>query len=199
MALRELKPARRDIAAKLKYTDYREDLRTDFNGCCGYCDDSDAYTDSICFHIDHFAPKSQFAELETSYANLIYACRFCNMRKSYHWIGLDSTVPNDGSRGFVDPCDDQYDDHLERTAEGAIVSKTVLGRYMVNRLNLHLIRHQVLWNSRRARKLREEIDPLIERFKQAELPKSEAYIALLERYIDLTREIERYEGLALGR
>ena len=198
MALRELKPARREIVAKPKYTDYREDLRADFNGRCGYCDDSDAYTDSICFHIDHFAPKTQFAELVTSYANLIYACRFCNMRKSYHWIGLDPNVPNDGSRGFVDPCDDQYDDHLERTPEGAIVSKTVLGLYMVNRLNLHLIRHQVLWNSRRARKIREEIDPLIERFKQAGLPKSDAYVALLERYIDLTKEIERYEGLALG-
>lgn len=197
MVLRDAIPLRSDVAVQVKYADYRADLRGDFNGRCGYCDDSDAYCDPICFHIDHFAPKSRFAELETTYINLVYACRFCNMRKSNHWVGDDPATPNDGTRGFVDPCDEQYDDHLERSVDGAIVAKTPLGRYMTRRLCLHLVRHQVLWNSRRARKLREQIDPLIDRYQEADLPKSATYTALLERYRDLTREIERYEGLAL--
>lgn len=196
--LRDAIPQRREVPAQAKYADYREDLRTDFNGRCGYCDDSDAYCDPICFHIDHFAPKSRFAALETAYGNLVYACRFCNMRKSNHWVGSDPTASNDGERGFVDPCEHSYDDHLERSAEGAIVSKTVLGQYMSRRLSLHLVRHQVLWNSRRARRLRDEIDPLIERYRQSGAPKSDTYTALLERYRDLTIEIERYEGLARG-
>jgi uncharacterized protein (TIGR02646 family) len=184
------------VPAQARYADYREDLRADFNGRCGYCDDSDAFCDPISFHIDHFAPKSRFVELETVYGNLVYACRFCNMRKSNHWIGTDPSVPNDGERGFVDPCDQNYDDHLERSPEGAILPRTALGQYMSRRLSLHLIRHQVLWNSRRARQLRDEIDPLIERYEQSGSPNSERYTALLKRYRDLTREIERYEGLA---
>ena len=196
MVLRDAIPQRRNIPARPKYGDYREDLKTDFNGRCGYCDDSDAFCDPSCFHIDHFAPKSRFAELETIYSNLVYACRFCNMRKSDHWIGTDSATPNDGVRGFVDPCVQQYDDHLERSSEGAIISKTRLGQYMSRRLCLHLVRHQVLWNSRRARRLRDEIDPLIERYEQSGLPNPTAYTLLLKRYRDLTQEIERYEGLA---
>lgn len=118
------------------------------------------------------------------------------MRKSNHWIGTDPTTPNDGERGFVDPCEQDYDEHLERTSEGAIISKTALGKYMSRRLCLHLVRHQVLWISRRARRLRDEIDPLIEQYRQSGLPNSAAYTDLLERYRDLTIEIEKYEGLA---
>ena len=196
--LRDAIPQRRDVPVQAKYNDYRDDLREDFNGRCGYCDDSDVNCDPICFHIDHFAPKSRFAELETAYQNLVYACRFCNMRKSNHWVGTDPATPNDGERGFIDPCGQDYDDHLERSPEGAIVSKTPLGRYISRRLSLHLVRHQVLWNSRRARRLRDEIDPLIARYQQSGSPKSASYTALLERYRDLTIEIENFEALACG-
>ena len=198
MALRETKPIRRDLDARPKYTDYRDDLRADFNGSCGYCDDSDEFVDRICFHIDHFAPKKKFPDLESVYSNLVYACRFCNIGKSDYWIGNDPSIPNDGSRGFIDPCDDQYDDHLERNSTGAIISKSKLGLYMMNRLNLQLIRHQALWNSRRARSLREEITQLIIRYNEANLLNFNTNVALLQRYINLTKEIERYEHLALG-
>lgn len=181
-----------------KYIDYRDDLRQDFNGRCGYCDDSDHYCDPICFHIDHFAPKSRFSKLENAYQNLVYACRYCNIRKSNHWVGTDPSKPNDGEHGFIDPCEHEYDEHLERSPEGAIVSKTPLGQYISRRLSLHLVRHQVLWNSRRARRLRDEIDPLIVRYQQSGSPKTVTYTALLERYRDLTIEIEKYEALARG-
>lgn len=196
MTLRDAIPVRSDVAEQAKYTRYRDDLRADFKGRCGYCDDSDANLDPICFHIDHFAPQKLFPDLATAYENLVYACRFCNMRKSYHWIGIDATVPNDGERGFVDPCDESYDEHLERSSEGAIIPKTELGNYMIERLGLYLLRHQTLWNARRLRQLREEIDPLIERCEASGLAKSANYIALLKRYRALTKEIDRYEGRA---
>lgn len=191
------KPARRHVQARARYTEYREDLRADFNGACGYCDDNDLRADRISFHIDHFAPQKRFPHLENTYSNLVYACRFCNMRKSDHWIGNDPTVHHDGTRGFVDPCSNEYDQHLERDSTGRIIGKSELGRYIVRRLNLNLLRHELLWKARRARTLRGEIRPLLDQLKASGHPKIELYTELLERFLELTDEIEAYELSAI--
>ena len=82
-------PKRSDVAPRNSYREYRAELRHDFFGSCGYCGDDDERVDRITFHIDHFAPKSVFPDLALSYGNLVYACRFCNVGKSNHWIGSD--------------------------------------------------------------------------------------------------------------
>jgi len=192
------KPVRSAPQTRTRYTQYRDDLRSDFNGSCGYCDDSDLRTDRICFHIDHFAPKKHFPELENSYTNLVYACRFCNMRKSDHWIGNDPMSPHDGLKGFIDPCTPEYDVHLERNPSGRIVGTSGLGHYIVRRLNLNLLRHELLWKARRASALRDEIGPLLDRHKAAGLPKNDVYTNLLERFRDLTEKIEAYELCAIN-
>ena len=161
-------PVRREVAAQLRYALYRDDLRQDFIQACGYCGDDDERADPSTFHIDHFAPKKQFPELELEYKNLVYACRFCNISKSDHWVGNDPTVPNNGAAGFVDPCSNDYDVHLGRDVGGRIVAKTALGGYVIRRLNLHLIRHELLWRARRARAVRDEIGSLIEEYKARE-------------------------------
>lgn len=194
----ERKPSRRQAEPREPYGAYRDELREDFNQSCGYCDDSDHRMDRICFHIDHFAPKKKFPALENTYSNLVYACRFCNIPKSNHWIGDDPAIHNDGEKGFVDPCSDAYVEHIGREATGKIVGKTPLGCYIVKRLNLGLLRHQLLWRARRARLLREEISPLIEEFKARGFPKGELYIALLEKFRELTIKIEEYEFGAQG-
>lgn len=186
-------PARSKVAAQTKYPLYRDDLRRDFLNACGYCGDDDERTDRIGFHIDHFAPKVRFPELELTYDNLVYACRFCNVSKSDHWIGDDSTVPNDGERGFVDPCSHDYEAHLERQPSGRIVGKTKLGEYIVRRLKLNLLRHELLWQARRARKLRNEVDSLIDELEAKGQENSPHYIALLTRFRSLTQSIEEYE------
>lgn len=196
MRVHNIKPARSAAPGRAHYRDYREELRQDFNGCCGYCDDSDLGIDPICFHIDHFAPKVRFPDLTCTYTNLVYACRFCNIHKSSKWTGADSNSHHDGSEGFVDPCSTDYDDHLERDEEGRIVGTTALGRYIVKQLNLGLLRHQALWKARRARALRDEIPPLIERFRASGLPKDDLYIHLLERFMELQERINRYEYAA---
>lgn len=193
MNVQSKKPTRSDVLPKKRYQDYRADLCTDFNNSCGYCDDSDLFTDKSCFHIDHFAPKKHFPALETDYSNLVYSCRFCNNKKRDRWIGNDPKVPNDGDSGFIDPCDPEYSEHLTRNNNGTISAKTTLGEYMVTHLNLSLLRHSVLWNARRSRNLRDQIKPLIDKYRDAGLPKSETYCSLLDRYYDLTEEIDKYE------
>lgn len=190
------KPTRRNVEYREPYQQYREELRQDFNNACGYCDDSDLRVDRICFHIDHFAPQKRFSHLKNTYKNLVYACRFCNIRKSYHWIGDNSDIHNDGTRGFVDPCSDEYDVHLGRDSSGRIIAKTELGQYIVDRLNLNLMRHQLLWNARRSRGLRDEVKLLIDRMEQLNLNSNVQYIQLLKSFFHLTTKIDEYELLA---
>lgn len=192
------KPVRRQIANREPYSQYRGDLRIDFNCACGYCDDSDIRTDRIGFHIDHFAPQKRFPQLKNTYTNLVYACRFCNMRKSNHWIGDDPATPHNGTAGFIDPCSNEYDEHLKREQSGRIVGNSELGRYIVRRLNLHLLRHELLWKARQARTLRDEIPPLLARHAAVGSPKNGVYIDLLERFVALTEKIEEYELSAIS-
>lgn len=196
MKIQTIKPKRSIVPARETYTAYRAELRADFNGCCGYCDDSDSGVDPICFHIDHFAPKVLFPDLTCKYSNLVYACRFCNIHKSSKWAGADAATHHDGSEGFIDPCSVDYDEHLERDDDGRIVGKTVLGRYIVKQLNLGLLRHQVLWKARRARALQDEIQPLVDRFRAAGLPREGLYVDLLERFMELQKKINQYEYAA---
>lgn len=185
-------PKRSVVEAQTRYTLYRDHLRRDFANACGYCGDEDIRLDRISFHIDHFAPRKIFPHLECDYNNLVYACRFCNISKSDHWVGDDETVHNDGARGFVDPCSEDYEAHFERQASGRIVPLTELGAYIVRRLRLDLLRHEFLWQARRARALRQEVSALIEVLR-ARADRSEKYIRLLERYVSLTDAIDDYE------
>ena len=198
MNIHESKPARSAVPLRKNYKDYREELRSDFNNSCGYCDDSDSGVDPICFHIDHFAPKSRFPNLTCTYTNLVYACRFCNTHKSNKWTGVDATTHHDGSVGFIDPCSGDYDAHLNRDASGRIVGTTDLGRFIVRELNLGLLRHQVLWKARRARALQDIIGPLIERMKASGYRRDDRYIELLERYFELQTRINSYYSIANG-
>jgi hypothetical protein len=191
-------PVRRKVAGQLRYSLYRDDLRQDFINACGYCGDNDERADRSTFHIDHFAPKKQFPNLELDYSNLVYACRFCNIGKSDHWIGADAKVPNNGSEGFVDPCSGDYQVHLGRCSGGQIVAKTPLGAYIIKRLHLNLIRHELLWRARRTRALRDEIAPLIEEYKARGRALPE-YTNLLERFYELTKSIDDYELRAVPR
>lgn len=190
-------PSRREVSPQPRYPLYRNDLRSDFLAACGYCGDTDERVDRSTFHIDHFAPKKRFRDLELIYANLVYACRFCNISKSDHWIGNDPAISNDGSRGFVDPCSQHYETHLGRDAQGRIVGKSPLGQYIISRLNLHLIRHELLWRARRARALCQEIQLLVEEFKACNRPLPE-YADLLDRFYELTKAINDYELRAVS-
>ena len=163
MAFRGQVPTRSTtVEPRNNYRDYKGELRADFGRRCGYCDELDEYFGGVQgAHIDHFAPKKEFLHLEAVYDNLVYACPFCNRAKSNKWIGDDSSVPNNGTEGFVDPCSPEFDEHLARDTTGRVVSLTHLGQYMVDNLNLRLMRHQFIWQAQRLAQLAEELDELI--------------------------------------
>ena len=193
LSVRGRVPSRSKVAERQFYQAYRADLKRDFFSACGYCGDEDDRVDSVVFHIDHFAPKTKFPALALDYGNLVYACRYCNVSKSDHWIGADAAVSHDGKRGFIDPCTPDYENHLERLPSGRIVGRSELGNYVVKRLKLTLIRHELLWQARRARRLRTEVEQLLDQMESRGLGEGTEHHQLLKRYRALNKAIEDYE------
>ena len=182
-------PKRSKPSHSKSYRAYKPQLRENFRKRCGYCDGPDAYVGGQGgSHIDHFAPKTKFPDLENSYENLVYACPFCNRAKSDKWLGNDAAVPNDGESGFVDPCGPELDQHLRRSTQGRIVGRTRLGQYLVDNLNLRLARHQFIWQLGRMEILAGELQELRQR-----LPvNSDVRRELMEEIADLFAEYLKY-------
>lgn len=188
-------PVRSNVTKRAKYRFYKEELRLDFKERCGYCDDSDEFFGGIeGYHIDHFAPKSKFPQLETEYSNLVYSCRFCNGAKSSNWVGDDSSISHNGSEGFIDPCDEAYEYHLDRDAAGRILGRSKLGRYMVKELQLNLLRHQFIWQTQKLAEERAILNSLIAKLDS----ESEERLApLLKEFHDITCKLEWYRRRAI--
>ena len=191
--LHRKKPVRRKPSPRAsKYQDHKISLREDFNERCGYCSDSDLYYgNEMGYHIDHFAPKSKFKELVNDYTNLVYSCPICNVAKSNKWIGNKREPSHNGLEGFVDPCSDEFDEHLWRDEIGLIKAYTPVGKYMIENLCLFLLRHQMIWmvgelssTKGKLRKLRELYQPF------GKL--GEAIIDCIESLDKLIEEITEY-------
>lgn len=161
--LRKQTPKRRtDVPTRSDYRKYREELRADFDCHCGYCGDRD-WPRKEHFEIDHFVPKEQLKIIrENDYSNLVYACRSCNNAKRAKWPTKDERQPNNGKCGWIDPCDNLYDEQFERTETGAITPKTELGDWMYENLKLWKKQHEVLWNYEQLEIISEEIKPKIQ-------------------------------------
>lgn len=137
MKVRESLPIRRLLPTKKpkegKWTKHKPDLQKDFHYHCGYCGSYDGYRHTW-FEVDHFVPKSFFKPLgnisTVQYSNLVYSCKFCNNNKSSKWPSKSETIYNLNEKGFVDPCDINYDTHLKRNSDGGIMWKTNLGKWM---------------------------------------------------------------------
>lgn len=188
------KPARSPVEPQGNYRNYKDNLRSDFHQYCGYCGTLDEYCGGKRgFHIDHFAPKSKFSERETDYSNLVYSCPYCNGRKSNTWVTDDPDQSHDGTIGFVDPCHDEYENHLTRHSNGAITHKSSIGDFMVQNLNLGLLRHQMIWQAQKLFRLRDIVNGLIE-----ELGDGDHRTSLLERHREITNRYEEYRKQAFA-
>ena len=150
--MREKTPTRTvGVAHQNDFHAYRNQLKTDFNCRCGYCDDRDtprAYS----FEIDHFVPKTLASEREHDYSNLVYSCRTCNNSKRAKWPTRDVTKPNDGKEGWIDPCEIDYAVQFDRLSDGSIKSKTELGAWMWKALTLGNPIHRLKWSLEMLRK-----------------------------------------------
>lgn len=151
-----------DPEQKSKYGDYFEQLRTDFNGRCGYCDSFDLRRNND-FEIDHFVPKKVFKKLKANdYKNLVYSCKSCNRSKSGKWPSKDEDIKIIGNMGFVDPCEEEYDKHFSRYSNGEIDWETELGKWKYRELSLYNPKHSIFWKLERIMKAIEEARKLSE-------------------------------------
>lgn len=150
---RHRKPTRRENQeAKSHYTDYRPELREDFNERCGYCGDHDFFRQTY-YEIDHFVPRKKLKTIALNdYSNLVYSCRSCNNSKRAKWPTGDEKVHNNGKVGFIDPCDETYADQFHRGKDGSIIARTELGEWMWKALNFGNPAHRVIWNLEEIRK-----------------------------------------------
>ncbi|MFZ4400919.1 MAG: HNH endonuclease [Bacteroidales bacterium] len=121
------------------YKRYKQFLADNFNGRCGYTNCHHNWFGGINnFHIDHFIPWKKHPEnpgLKTNYANLVYACSYVNIAKS------------DDEGEFIDPCDNDFNNHFYRDHSGNILPKddSVPAKYMYKKLKLYLKRYGIIW------------------------------------------------------
>lgn len=145
-------PERRNItSAVTTYGAHRADLIIDFKARCGYCNDVNIYRIAS-FEIDHFIPKKRnkkpflTIKSDTDYSNLVYACKSCNNAKRNKWPTNDEKTPNNGTQGFIDPCEADYDQQLIRLPNGQIRANTTLGNWIYKELKLDKPQHEIIYN-----------------------------------------------------
>lgn len=183
--VQKVKPKRTCLRKSKDYTSFKIDLRNDFNKKCGYCDDIDLMQGKKNFYyIDHFKPHSitRFKNLKHEYSNLVYSCPFCNGAKSNTWKDTD---------GFIDPCDEEYDNHLERNSKGQIKFKTEQGKYIYLNLKLYLPRHEHLSMIEKLQEQSNEIDKQLTLLDEGH----EFELIILRKFRDIQREINKYTNL----
>jgi HNH endonuclease len=137
MIVRDKLPVRRIIPTKSekgkKWSKHKKDLKVDFNNHCAYCGSFDGFAKTY-FEVDHFVPKVFFTKFNNiglaQYSNLVYSCKFCNGNKLAKWPSQSEDVYNKNNEGFIEPCDSEFDNHLYRTKDGAILWHTDLGKWM---------------------------------------------------------------------
>ncbi|HUU83441.1 MAG TPA: HNH endonuclease [Phycisphaerae bacterium] len=126
-----------------KYGDYKLHLQELFRFRCAYCISHEAWMGGFdAMEVDHFRPWSrpEFQHRKKDWTNLYYACRRCNLHKSNRW-----PTEEEESRGFrfVDPCEDDPDDHLRIARDpGAddlcwLHALTPAGRYTIDKIRLN--------------------------------------------------------------
>jgi hypothetical protein len=181
---RKKTPKRRDIKTTVsKYTDHKEELKKDYKYRCGYCNDIDIWRTSW-FEIDHFVPQKYLKTIkDTDYFNLVYACRSCNNSKRAHWPTEDEFIHHKDEKGFIDPCDDEYEKQFMRHNNGRIIYQTQLGEWMYYKLKLHKPQHEVIWQI-------EELDNLIDECEN--ILKTIDNDALKDKVLGLYREYRNY-------
>ncbi len=143
---RKIRPGRRDdVPDVTSYHEFKPFLREDFHERCGYCGDHDFFRDTF-YEIDHFVPRTLAPEREKDYSNLVYSCRTCNNSKRKKWPTKMVDKPNNGTEGWIDPCDNEYFKQFERLSDGSIKSRSILGQWMWTELSLGNPIHRLKWS-----------------------------------------------------
>ena len=126
-----------------KYGDYKPYLQPLFRSRCAYCiSHEDVMGRYDAMQVDHFRPWSrpEFKHLKTKWKNLYYACQRCNRHKWNHW---PTTEQNALGFRFIDPCEEDPDDHIRLTRHPKtdelswLQHLTPAGRYAIEKIRLN--------------------------------------------------------------
>ncbi|MFP9097758.1 HNH endonuclease [Flavobacterium sp. RHBU_24] len=182
-------PARRNIiTAVASYSAHRPDLIIDFKQRCGYCNDIHIYRIAS-FEIDHFIPrirkKKPFLSIktDTDYSNLVYSCKSCNNAKRNKWPTDDENIPNRDDKGFIDPCDIEYDSQFIRLPNGQIRAVTKLGDWIYKELRLDKPQHEIIYNLEQLDFIIDQLEPNLNKLED---------IALYKRITNLLLKYRAY-------
>ena len=138
---------RSDVPKDLQYHEYKKYLRYDFFYSCAYCTMAETEAQAIRFVIDHYEPRKARPELVHEYANLMYSCDECNVRKG------DRCPPPEARKDdhrFFRPDRDVYQEHFQKSGI-RLESQSNVGEYSIAALDLN--RHSL----RRLRNIRERL------------------------------------------
>lgn len=190
LSLHDRKPVRKHEGEKWKTnSSNKKYLAVDFHDRCGYCGDVHSYTGGYnTYHVEHFAPKEKFSSHQFLYENLIYACPMCNLSKSDKWVGKTANENIINFIGFIDPCHDEYDEHLYRKEDGSIFYRSSIGEYMYRELKLYLDRHRIIYLLSKCRESFFKLEKLIREKKD----KGENYEKLEQLQNSISRDFIMY-------
>lgn len=193
MSFREFTPGRRPIITSVShYSEHRQDLIVDFKMRCGYCNDIHFYRIAP-FEIDHFIPlkknKQPFLtiKLNTDYSNLVYACRSCNNAKRNKWPSGDQNISIVGNTGFIDPCDENYNNNFIRLESGKITAITEIGQWIFKELKFSKPQHEIIYNIEKLDLIIDELEENLEKINDLEICKR--INVLLLRYRKYVRQL----------
>ncbi len=110
-------------------------MRQDFDYRSAYCGTHEAeWGGHRHFQVEHFRPRKRDPWLQAEYTNLLYACDVCNVFKGCDWP-TDNPTPH--IRGYLDPCQYDYEEYFHEREDGSIEGKVLAARYMIEALHLN--------------------------------------------------------------
>lgn len=134
------------------YSDWKPQIAEECYHQCIYCCISEGHWGGMDnFHIEHFRPKSLFADLENNIVNLFYSCPVCNRFKSNDW----KNEPDLNQVSYIDPSVVDYTTIFELDpTTNKLSGLYIASRYMLERLYLN--RPQLINERREYRLIQEE-------------------------------------------
>lgn len=138
---------------KYRHKQIKEALVKMFHGKCAYCESMITHIDYG--HIEHFRPKSlpAYRAFTFEWTNLLLACGVCNGSEQK---GMKFPSELEGGP-FVNPCDEEPDDHFDFLFDRTSRLATVVGKTRRGKITVRLIalnRHELrAYRSRQVCKL----------------------------------------------
>ncbi len=127
-----------DVAGT-KYDRFQEYVRSDFEQCCAYCYlHEDHIGGHRHFEIDHFCPRKPCPDKIDDFYNLYWCCHGCNKPgcKHAHWPSAELIALG---YGFVDLCEDHFEDHYSLMPDGTLNALTKKAEYTIRHIGLNCV------------------------------------------------------------